>query len=80
MLGPNLITSFDECKDVIEDSLDGVLVEEGDVEGLAAGMLKLIQDDELRKSMGRAAYQRSERYAEENVMGEWTSLFENLTR
>lgn len=67
-------------KDVIEDGLDGILVEEGDVEGLAAGMLKLIQDDELRKSMGRAAYQRSERYAEENVMGEWTSLFENLTR
>ena len=66
-------------KDVIEDGLDGILVEEGDVEGLAAGMLKLIQDDELRKSMGTAAYQRSERYAEENVMGEWTSLFENLT-
>ena len=67
-------------KDVIEDSLDGVLVEEGDVEGLAAGMLKLIQDDELRKSMGTAAYQRSERYAEENVMENWTALFENLTR
>ena len=67
-------------KDVIEDGLDGILVEEGDVEGLAAGMLKLIQDDGLRKSMGVAAYQRSERYAEENVMEKWTALFENLTR
>ena len=65
-------------KDVIEDSLDGVLVEEGDVEGLAAGMLKLIQDDGLRKSMGVAAYQRSERYAEENVMRTWASLLDNL--
>ena len=67
-------------KDVIEDGLDGVLVEEGDVEGLAAGMLRLIQNEELRKYMGAAAYQRSERYAEENVMEKWTSLFENVTR
>lgn len=77
------IVSF-KCKcgpmDVIEDGLDGILVEEGDVEGLAAGMLKLIQDEGLRKSMGASAYQRSERYAEENVMRKWTSLFENLTR
>ena len=67
-------------KDVIEDGLDGILVEEGDVEGLAAGMLKLIQNNGLRKSMGLAAYQRSERYAEENVMRMWTTLFDNLTR
>lgn len=65
-------------KDVIEDGLDGVLVEEGDVEGLAAGMLRLIQDEELRKSMGAAAYQRSERYAEENVMLKWTTLLGDL--
>ena len=67
-------------KDVIEDGLDGVLVEEGDVEGLAAGMLRLIQNEGLRKSMGVAAYQRSERYAEDNVMRMWTTLFDNLTR
>ena len=63
---------------MIEDGLDGVLVEEGDVEGLAAGMLRLIQDEELRKSMGAAAYQRSERYAEENVMRKWTTLLGDL--
>ena len=67
-------------KDVVEDGLDGILVEEGDVEGLAAGMLRLIQDEELRRSMGASAYQRSERYAEENVMRKWTALFENLTQ
>lgn len=67
-------------KDVIEDGIDGILVEEGDVEGLAVGMLRLIQNEGLRKSMGVAAYRRSERYAEENVMGQWTTLFDNLTR
>lgn len=67
-------------KDVIEDGLDGVLVKEGDVEGLAAGILRLVQNEELRRYMGAAAYHRSERYAEANVMEKWTSLFENLTR
>jgi glycosyltransferase involved in cell wall biosynthesis len=62
-------------KDVIEDGVDGILVEEGDVDGLAAGMLKLIQNEGLRKSMGAAAYLRSERYAEEEVMYKWNTLF-----
>lgn len=77
------IVSF-ECKcgpkDVIEDGVDGILVEEGSVEKLAEGMLRLIKDDTLRKSMGAAAYKRSERYAEENIMSQWVALFDELTR
>lgn len=77
------IVSF-ECKcgpkDVIEDGVDGILVEEGNVEKLAEGMLRLIKDEILRKSMGAAAYKRSERYAEENIMGQWIGLFDELTR
>lgn len=77
------IVSF-ECKcgpkDVIEDGVDGILVEEGNVEKLAEGMLRLIKDDTLRKSMGTAAYKRSERYAEENIMSQWVALFDELTR
>lgn len=77
------IVSF-ECKcgpkDVIEDGVDGILVEEGNVEKLAEGMLRLIKDDTMRKSMGAAAYKRSERYAEENIMSQWVGLFDELTR
>ena len=77
------VVSF-ECKcgpkDVIEDGVDGILVEEGNVEKLAEGMLRLIKDEALRKSMGAIAYKRSERYAEENIMGQWTALFNELTR
>ena len=77
------IVSF-ECKcgpkDVIEDGVDGILVEEGNVEKLAEGMLRLIKDDTLRKSMGAVSYKRSERYAEENIMSQWIALFDELTR
>ena len=77
------IVSF-ECKcgprDVVEDGLDGILVEEGNVEKLAEGMLRLIKDESLRKSMGAAAYARSERYAEENIMNQWVDLFNGVIR
>jgi glycosyltransferase involved in cell wall biosynthesis len=77
------IVSF-ECKcgpkDVIEDGVDGILVEEGNVEKLAEGMLRLIKDERLRKSMGAAAYARSERYAEESIMNQWVDLFNDVIR
>lgn len=75
------IVSF-ACKcgprDVMEDGLDGILVEEGNVEALAEGMLRLIKDENLRRAMGAAAYERSERYSEEAVMEQWTELFNKL--
>lgn len=75
------IVSF-ECKcgpkDVITDGLDGILVREGDVDGLAHGLLKLIKDDELRRRMGAEAYKNSERFSEERVMAQWVELFNEV--
>ena len=75
------IVSF-ECKcgpkDVITDGLDGILVGEGDVDGLAQGLLKLIKDEELRRRMGAEAYKNSERFSEERVMAQWVELFNEV--
>lgn len=75
------IVSF-ACKcgprDVIEDGLDGILVEEGDVTAMANGLLLLIKDDKLRAKMGQEAFRRSERYSEEAVMSQWARLFNEL--
>ena len=75
------IVSF-ECKcgpkDVITDGLDGILVREGDVDGLAKGLLRLIKDEELRKKMGAEAYKNSERFSEEKVMAKWVDLFNEV--
>ena len=62
----------------MEDGVDGILVEEGNVEALADGVLRLIKDENLRLDMGAAAYVRSERYSEEAVMEQWTELFNKL--
>lgn len=75
------IVSF-ECKcgprDVITDGVDGFLVKEGDVEALAERLLQLIQDEALRKSMGKEAYRNSERFSEERVMAQWEKLFKEV--
>ena len=73
------IVSF-QCKcgpkDVIADGVDGFLVNDGDVDALADKLMKLMNDEALRKNMGVAAFERSERYAEDHIMKQWTDLFD----
>lgn len=75
------IVSFDcKCgpKDVIENGVDGFLVEDGDIEQLAQKLVVLMQDANLRKQMGSAAYTHSDRYSEERIMKQWTDLFDEV--
>lgn len=75
------IVSF-ECKcgpkDVVSDGNDGFLIKEGDVAALAQGILRLIQDPDLRKSMGARAFVNSSRFDVTSVMTEWVNLFDKL--
>lgn len=76
------IVSF-ACKcgprDVVEDGVDGFLVEEGDVDALANRLLMLMNDEKLRKRMGAMAFSRSERYTEERIMKQWLDLFDEVS-
>lgn len=72
------IVSFDcKCgpKDIIEDGVSGFLVKEGDVDALANRLLTLINNENLRREMGQAAYRNSSQYAEEVIMKQWEDLF-----
>lgn len=76
------IVSF-ECKcgpaDVVTDGINGFLVPEGDVEGLASKLSELMSDDKLRLQMGIEARRSSKRYAEEVVMQKWVRLFASVS-
>lgn len=70
-----------ECgpRDLIVDGETGILIEEKqDYKKLAEGIIRLIQDDELRKKMGRMAKDRSSLFSQESVMQRWTKLFTEL--
>lgn len=70
--------SFDfKCgpKDIIRHGVNGLLVKNGDIQGLADAMMTLMGDEALRKQMSPEARMVTETYSEENVMGKWVSLF-----
>ena len=75
------VVSFDfKCgpRDIIDDNVNGILVHEGDISGLARAMVNLMDNDSLRHRLASNARRITEIYSEENVMGRWVSLFEEL--
>lgn len=76
------VISFDyKCgpKDIIQDGINGLLVKDGDIEGLANAMMRLMENEEERKAMGRNARRVTETYSEASVMKRWMELFNSLT-
>lgn len=65
-------------RDVINDGVDGILVDLGNTELLAEGICKLIENESLRKQMGAAARRNVVRFQESNIMHRWIELFESL--
>ncbi|MEV5376935.1 glycosyltransferase [Streptomyces nondiastaticus] len=63
-------------REIIEDGVAGLLVRPGDADAIAEGLLKLIDDEELRRSMGRAARASAQRYAPAQI----AERFEQIVR
>lgn len=75
------VVSFD-CKcgpsEIVSDGVTGYLVPANDVTTLAGKMLVLMQDEALRKQMGRNAFVDASRFSEKVIMQQWIDLFENI--
>ena len=76
------VVSFD-CKcgprEIIRDGETGLLVPEGDNYALARALERLMQDDDLRKEMGRKAFRNAEKWRLNAIMGKWTQLFQDIS-
>ncbi|WP_431042764.1 glycosyltransferase family 4 protein [Streptomyces sp. P1-3] len=64
--------------EIITDGEDGLLVANGDRDAIAAGLLRLIEDDELRRTMGEAARTAAGRYAPDRVAATYERLLAEL--
>ena len=75
------VVSFD-CPwgpaDIIRDGEDGFLVEYLNTDEAARRVCQLIENPELRKTMGMQARINVQRYNRDVVMKQWTDLFESL--
>lgn len=67
-------------KDIIRPGKNGLLVRDGDEEGLAQALMTLMEDDALRKRMSQRAREVVKEYSEEAVMARWMRLFTSIVR
>jgi len=65
-------------KDVIENGVNGFLVEIGDITGFAEKICFLIENEEKRREMGKIAQMRSEKFSIDKIATEWDNLFRSL--
>jgi len=65
-------------REIINDNVDGLLVENQNVECLAAKLMYLIDNETLRKKIGETAYVNIKRFDIENIMPRWINLFKSF--
>lgn len=65
-------------KDLIDDSEDGFLIDNGDEDMFAEKICYLIEHEEERVRMGKNAIMKSEKYSIEAVMKRWVEFFDSL--
>jgi glycosyltransferase involved in cell wall biosynthesis len=69
---PAVATRVGGMEEIVEDGKTGILVEPGDASALAKAILCLLSDEDLRKSMGKAARKRAVE------LFSWEKTVENL--
>lgn len=77
------VVSFD-CPygpaDIISHGVDGFLVKDRNIEQFADDVCRLIENEQLRHEMGKAAVQSVQRYHADKIMPLWTNLFEEIVQ
>ena len=75
------VVSFDcPCgpKDIIQDHVDGLLVENGNIDKLAETIIWMIQHPEQRKAMAAKAIDNVQRFKIDQIAEQWKSIFDSL--
>ena len=65
-------------KDVVTEGVDGFLVPMNDKLAFASRLDTLMRDEALRRKMGAAAYEASDRFDEDAMMAKWDKLFKSI--
>jgi glycosyltransferase involved in cell wall biosynthesis len=62
-------------RDIITDGVDGILVEDGNIEKMADAICYLIEHDDIRHEMGRRGIESAQRFHEDRIMQRWLKIF-----
>ena len=75
------LISFDcQCgpRDIINTCDNGLLVKEGDVQGLINAIIQVIENQSLRLKLGANSLANTSRFNRDSVMRKWVELFNSL--
>ncbi len=76
---PVVATDVDGTAEVVQDGVTGILVPPKDSEALAAGILRVLADADMRRDFGIRARSRVETfYSRESMAGHYLSLYSGL--
>ena len=67
-------------RNVIRNGEDGLLVEYLNIQALADGICRLIEDEQLRKHLGKNARTNILRFSKDSIMNHWMELFDTLIK
>ncbi len=67
-------------REIIDDGINGFLVEEGNVSELSKKLLRLIKNDNLRKSFMRSASKDLYRFYPERILMEWDNAIREIMK
>ena len=65
-------------REIIVDGLDGMIVEDQNIDALAEGLDTLMCDENLRYSFGLHAIEDIKRFSKDRVVEKWERMFESL--
>ncbi len=75
---PIVASRVDGVSDTVRDGLDGFLVPPGDVELFGERLLRLIEDAELRKTMGARGLERAGEFSPQGIMKKYRAVMDEL--
>jgi N-acetyl-alpha-D-glucosaminyl L-malate synthase BshA len=76
---PVIATDAGGLPEVVEDGKTGFLLPVGDVEGMAKAAIRLLEDEDLRRSFGAAGRQRAlVTFSEEAVVARYKGIYERV--
>ena len=67
-------------REITLDNVDGLLVDNQNIDALAEGLKRLIEDKHLRYTLGRNAITNVLRYSEGAIVDRWERLFESCIK
>ncbi len=77
------VISFDCAtgpSEIIEDDDCGMLVKDGDLDGMAGAIESLIRNPQMRHIKAVAAWEKSKMFSKKRLMREWITLFRDIAR